>query len=52
MDYAVYDRSRLLWGDRVDGPAVIEEPSSTTILHAGDVMAVGQYGELVIEVGK
>jgi N-methylhydantoinase A len=52
VDYAVYDRGRLLCGDRVDGPAIIEEASSTTILHAGDVMTVGQYGELVITVGK
>jgi N-methylhydantoinase A len=42
----------LLWGDRVDGPAIVEEPSSTTILHRGDVMTVGRYGELVIAVGK
>jgi len=52
VDYAVYDRGRLLCGDRIDGPAIIEEPSSTTVLHPGDVMTVGQYGELVIEVGK
>jgi N-methylhydantoinase A len=52
VDYAVYDRGRLLWGDRVDGPAIIEEASATTLLHAGDVMTVGQYGELVIEIGK
>ncbi len=52
VDYAVYDRGRLLYGDRADGPAIIEEPSSTTIVQAGDVLTVGQYGELVIEVGK
>src|SRR5713226_1835384 len=52
VNYAVYDRGRLLCGDRIDGPAIIEEPSSTTVLHGGDVVTVGQYGELVIEVGK
>jgi N-methylhydantoinase A len=51
-DYTVYDRGRLLWGDRVDGPAIIEEASSTTVLHAGDGMVVGRYGELAIEIGK
>jgi len=50
VDYAVYDHGRLLGGDRVDGPAIIEEASSTTILHAGDVMTVGEYGELIITV--
>ena len=43
---------RLLAGDRVDGPAIIEEPSSTTVVHAGDVLTVGKYGELVIQIGK
>jgi N-methylhydantoinase A len=51
VDYAVYDRMRLLCGDRIDGSAIIEEASSTTILHAGDVMTVGEYGELLITVG-
>jgi N-methylhydantoinase A len=52
VDHAVYDRVRLFCGDRIDGPAIIEEASSTTILHAGDVMTVGEYGELVITVGE
>ena len=50
-NYVVYDRGRLLAGDRVDGPAIIEESSSTTVLHAGDVLTVGRYGELVIQIG-
>lgn len=50
--YAVYDRGRLLHGDRVEGPAIIEEPSSTTILHAGDAMWVGKFGELNVTVEK
>jgi N-methylhydantoinase A len=49
-NYVVYDRGRLLHGDRIEGPAIIEEPSSTTILHAGDVMTMGRYGELVIAI--
>jgi N-methylhydantoinase A len=51
VDYTVYDRNLLLSLDRVDGPAIIEEPSATTIIPAGDVMVVGEYGELVIEIG-
>jgi len=50
-DYEVYDRRLLLFGDRLEGPAIIEEPSATTILHGGDAMTVGQYGELRIRVG-
>jgi len=51
VDYVVYDRGLLLGSDRVDGPAIIEEPSATTVISAGDVMVVGEYGELVIEIG-
>lgn len=50
IDYPVYERSLLLSSDRIEGPAIIEEPSSTTVIHAGDVLTVGEYGELVIEV--
>jgi N-methylhydantoinase A len=49
VDYTIYDRGLLLGGDRIDGPAIIEEPSSTTVIHSGDVLTVGQYGELVID---
>jgi len=51
VDYAVYDRGLLLGSERIDGPAIIEEPSATTVIPAGDVMVVGEYGELVIEIG-
>jgi N-methylhydantoinase A len=51
MDYPVYDRSLLFSSDRVEGPAIIEEPTSTTIIHAGDVLKVGEYGELIIDIG-
>src|SRR5262249_33155071 len=47
-DYAVYARARLRAGDRLAGPAIVEEPSSTTIIHPGDELTVGDYGELVV----
>jgi len=49
--YAIYDRGSLLCSDRIVGPAIVEEPSSTTVIHAGDGLTVGRYGELVIDVG-
>ncbi|HEX6988578.1 MAG TPA: hydantoinase/oxoprolinase family protein [Bacillota bacterium] len=51
LSYTVYDRQGLGVGDQLEGPAVIEEPSSTVILHEGDRMRVGDHGELVIEIG-
>lgn len=50
-DYGVYERNLLRGSDRIDGPAIIEEPTSTTVIHAGDVLTVGEYGELVITIG-
>jgi N-methylhydantoinase A len=50
--YQVYDRMKLGAGDRIAGPAIIEEPSSTTMVHSGDTLTVGEYGELVIDVAK
>jgi N-methylhydantoinase A len=49
VDYPVYERSLLLSSDRIAGPAIIEEPSSTTVIHDNDILTVGQYGELIIE---
>ena len=47
--YAVYDRAVLKAGVQIRGPAIIEETTSTTIIHKGDSLVVGQYGELLIE---
>jgi N-methylhydantoinase A len=52
VEYDVYDRTRLRASDALEGPAIIEEPSSTTVLHAGDTLTVGEYGELIIETAR
>ena len=44
----VYDRARLGAGDVVDGPAVLEEFSSTVPLHPGFAARVDGFGNLVI----
>jgi N-methylhydantoinase A len=44
----VYARSRLGAGDVVDGPAVLEEFSSTVPLHPGFSLVVDTYGNLLI----
>jgi N-methylhydantoinase A len=48
QDYAVYDRRMLRAADEIAGPAIVEEPSSTTVVHEADSLVVGDYGELVI----
>ncbi|MGN6747152.1 MAG: hydantoinase/oxoprolinase family protein [Xanthobacteraceae bacterium] len=45
-----YRRTALLAGNRISGPALIEEHASTTVLMPGDRMAVDDYGNLTIRV--
>jgi N-methylhydantoinase A len=46
-----YRRDALAAGNRIKGPALIEEYASTTVLMPGDVMEVDALGNLVIAVG-
>jgi N-methylhydantoinase A len=49
-------RTRIAWrpslaaGARVLGPAVIEEPNATTLIHPGGVATVSDAGHLIIDV--
>ena len=45
---AVFDRDALLAGNTVQGPAVIEEAASTTVLDPGDIARVDQHGYLIV----
>ncbi len=46
-----YRREALAAGNRIKGPALIEEYASTTVLMPGDAMEVDALGNLVIAVG-
>jgi N-methylhydantoinase A len=48
----VYRREALRAGNRITGPALIEEHASTTVLMPGDALTVDDYGNLVIAVAK
>jgi N-methylhydantoinase A/oxoprolinase/acetone carboxylase beta subunit len=48
----VWRRGALQPGARIAGPAIIEEPSSTTVLDPGDEMEVNPFGHMVIHVGR
>ena len=45
-----FRRSGLLAGNRIKGPALIEEHASTTVLMSGDALTVDPYGNLLIAV--
>ncbi|SNS48376.1 N-methylhydantoinase A [Actinomadura meyerae] len=47
----VLARAALRAGNRVTGPAAIEEPTATTLLHPGDRADVDGYGNLLLEIG-
>jgi N-methylhydantoinase A len=49
---SVVDRAVLRAGNRLVGPAVIEEYASTTVLYPGDRLTVDEYGNLVIEIPR
>lgn len=52
VDCPVYDREKLKPGDKIDGPALISEYASTTVMFPGDKLAVADTGELIISVGQ
>lgn len=47
-----YQRANLKAGNRIAGPALVEEHGSTTVLLPRDAMTVDAYGNLVITVGN
>ena len=48
---AIYRRAALLSGNVIDGPAVIEETASTTVVEPGDRVTVNEFGHLIMEIG-
>ena len=51
IDCPIYRRETLTPGAVIDGPAVIEEPDSTTLVFRGDRLAVHPSGVLVLTIG-
>jgi N-methylhydantoinase A len=46
-----FRRAALKAGNRIAGPALIEEHASTTVLQPGDALRVDPHGNLVISIG-
>ena len=45
-----YDRTGLVPGNRLRGPAIIEQMDSTTVVHPGQEAAVDRFGNILIEI--
>ena len=50
LDTPVYDRAKLLPGQTLAGPAVIEQLDATTVLGPGDHCQVDGAGNLIVEL--
>jgi N-methylhydantoinase A len=51
VDCRGYRREILPAGARIEGPALIQESATTTVLFEQDVCRVAETGELVVAVG-
>ena len=51
VDAPVYTRDLLLCDDRIEGPALIEERASTTVVQPGDRLTVDRFGNLNLDIG-
>jgi len=46
----LYDRERLLAGNRIEGPAIVEQMDATTLIVPGAIATVDPYLNLMLEL--
>ena len=51
VECQIYDRYKLLCGNVIDGPAIIEEPLHTTVVMPEQIVNVDRFGNLIINTG-
>jgi N-methylhydantoinase A len=51
IEVGIYERSGLLSGNRINGPAIVEEPFHTTVVMTGQSLEVDRTGNLIIGTG-
>ncbi|WP_333870243.1 hydantoinase/oxoprolinase family protein [Desulforamulus putei] len=51
IETRVYTREKLSAGVIVEGPAIVEEPSASTVIYPGQSLTVDIYGNLIIRTG-
>jgi N-methylhydantoinase A len=52
VDSQIYERDKLPAGVSFDGPAIIEQPDTTTVMPPGTHCMADKYGNLVIQVDR
>jgi N-methylhydantoinase A len=46
----IFRRMNLTENSKITGPAIIEEPASTTVIHPGDLLTLDPMGNLIIDL--
>jgi N-methylhydantoinase A len=52
VECPLYQRSKLLAGNRLTGPAVVEQYDTNTVVHPGQNLEVDSLGNLVITIPR
>ena len=52
VDTDVYDRRELSGGSEFDGPAIVEQTDTTTVIHPGQRARIDELGNLMIAIGE
>ena len=50
VECPLYDRQRLGCDNRLTGPAIIEQPDSTVVVHPGQSLDVDRFGNVIINI--
>jgi N-methylhydantoinase A len=50
LDTRIFERERLLAGNVIEGPAIVEESNATTLIYPGMVGKVDPYGAILITI--
>ena len=51
IECPIFTRSKLMHGYHIEGPAIIEEPTHTTVISSTESIDVDRYGNLIIHIG-
>ena len=50
LDCPIYARERLVYGNRLPGPTIIEQMDSTIVVHPGQEAFMDRFGNVIIEI--
>nr|WP_259545687.1 hydantoinase/oxoprolinase family protein [Heyndrickxia oleronia] len=51
VDTNIYDREKIPTMQKINGPAIVEEKASVTVIYKGQSLQVDEYGNLIIDTG-